>query len=189
MLLARPAIAEQGAAAPVERLHEALAYNMRNAEDLGYEGRYGNLEPVVEGAFALEQMTAVAAGRRWGDLSDAERQALVQRFKEMTIANYAARFDDYKGQDFVIDAVADAPRERKLVRTRIDRKDKDDVSLDYVVAAQSDDWRIVDILLEGRYSELATRRSEYTSLLKREGYDGLIAALDAKIAEIRKSAE
>jgi phospholipid transport system substrate-binding protein len=42
-------------------------------------------------------------------------------------------------------------------------------------------WLISDICLDGAMSEVATRRSEFAAILKSEGIDRLIAALDRKI--------
>jgi len=42
-------------------------------------------------------------------------------------------------------------------------------------------WLISDIYLDGAISEIATRRSEFAGILRSEGIDGLIAALNRKI--------
>jgi len=41
-------------------------------------------------------------------------------------------------------------------------------------------WQVADIYLTGTISELATLRSQFTSVLAREGVDGLIATLNRK---------
>ena len=41
-------------------------------------------------------------------------------------------------------------------------------------------WLISDVYLDGAISEVATRRSEFAAILKTEGVDGLIAALNRK---------
>jgi hypothetical protein len=41
-------------------------------------------------------------------------------------------------------------------------------------------WLISDIYLDGPISEVATRRSEFAAILKSDGIDGLIAALNRK---------
>ena len=47
-------------------------------------------------------------------------------------------------------------------------------------------WRIVDVFLDGTISEIATKRSEYTSILDKEGFDGLLTRITAKTAELAK---
>jgi ABC-type transporter MlaC component len=44
----------------------------------------------------------------------------------------------------------------------------------------SDVWLNSDIYLDGAISEVVTRRSEFAAILKNDGVDGLIAALNRK---------
>ena len=41
-------------------------------------------------------------------------------------------------------------------------------------------WQIADVYLTGTISELATRRAEFTAVLRRDGVDALIATLNSK---------
>ncbi len=51
----------------------------------------------------------------------------------------------------------------------------------YIMRPFEDGWKIVDVLLKGSISELATKRSEYASILARGGFDALISAIDRKV--------
>ena len=42
----------------------------------------------------------------------------------------------------------------------------------------------MDVYLKGTVSELALRRSDYASALEREGFDGLLATMHRKIADL-----
>ena len=42
-------------------------------------------------------------------------------------------------------------------------------------------WQISDVYLDGTISQLATQRSEFGAILRRDGFDGLIAALQRKV--------
>ena len=52
--------------------------------------------------------------------------------------------------------------------------------VDYLMRRNGDAWLISDIYLDGAISEVVTRRSEFAAILKSEGIDGLIAALNRK---------
>ena len=55
-------------------------------------------------------------------------------------------------------------------------------ALNYLLRQNAGIWRIFDVYLDGSISELATRRSEYTSILDDQGFDGLIDRLEERIA-------
>jgi phospholipid transport system substrate-binding protein len=59
------------------------------------------------------------------------------------------------------------------------------VPLNYVFTQIEGNWRAIDVYLEGTVSELAIYRSEFVSVLNREGYEGLIRRIDEKIARLK----
>lgn len=180
-----PADAADRPRAIVERLNDMLLQVMKNAAQLEFQGRYDVLAPLLERSFAFAEMTRIAAGQHWSRLDQTQRDRLVERFTQMSIATFAARFDGYSGERFEILGEDEMPRGRALVRSRIVRPSSETVPLNYVFADVNGDWRIVDVYLKGTISELATYRSEFVSVLGREGFDELIRRIDDKIAKLR----
>ncbi len=175
--------------APVERLHAGLDQAMRRAEELGFEGRYELLDPVLSGAYDLEWMAAKSLGRHWKKLSMEERTRWTALFRELTVSTYADRFDGFTGERFETMSVEPSAQETLLVHTRIVRTDGDPVALDYRVRARQNGFRIIDVYLEGTVSELALRRSDYSALVKREGFDSLVDAIEEKIGEAQRGTD
>jgi phospholipid transport system substrate-binding protein len=66
------------------------------------------------------------------------------------------------------------------VRSQIIKANGDTVNVDYMMHRNADSWLISDIYLDSAISEVATRRSEFAAILKNEGIDGLISALNRK---------
>ena len=66
------------------------------------------------------------------------------------------------------------------VLSQIIKASGEPVKVDYVMRRNGDVWLISDIYLDGAVSEGAPRRSEFAAILRNEGIDGLIAALDRK---------
>lgn len=182
VVLAGPALGQDdGPQAVVEQLNGTLLEVMQEADRLGYQGRYDKLEPVLEQTFNFPFMTRVAVGRAWNDLSEAEREKLVDLFAQMSIANVAARFDGYDGEHFEIVGQEPGTRDAVMVRSRIMRPADSPVGLDYLLQRFEQDWQVIDVFLDSKFSELARQRSEFSSVLRSEGYEGLIARLEEKI--------
>jgi phospholipid transport system substrate-binding protein len=166
-----------------EELDAALLEAMRNAKTLGYEGRYKLLAPVLVATFDFGYMARVSVGRYWRKMDEAQRARLVEAFGKLSIATFAARFDGYGGETFKVLGQEDQPRGVVLVVNHLVKSDGEAVPINYLMRKQKERWRIVDVFLEAKYSELAIKRSEYTSVYKRDGFSGLIAIMESKIAD------
>ena len=172
----------QPGSAVVERLQSALIEVMRNSGELGYAGRRDQIAPVIEASFDLPLMARKSAGRHWKKLTDDERERLLSAFRRLSVATYAARFNSYSGERFEMLAEEPAVHETRLVRTELVSETRR-VKLDYRLYDNEGRWRIFDIVVDGSISELALRRSQYSSLIKRRGFDGLLDVLEEKISE------
>ena len=56
--------------------------------------------------------------------------------------------------------------------------------LDYLLRNEQEKWRIIDVYLNGTVSQLAARRSEFSSVLRQDGVSGLVALLKQKTAQL-----
>lgn len=183
-LAAGPAgAAENGPEGVVARVNAALIEVMRNADQLGYQGRYQRLEPVLTEAFNLPLMAAVSVGKHWRKLDGAQRKRLVSAFSRMSVGNFASRFDGYSGEKFEILGNEKGPRKSILVRNQIVKSDGEAVQINYLLKTFKDRWRVVDIYLDAKYSEMALRRSEYTAVVANEGFDSLLQRIERKLTD------
>ncbi|MEX0760359.1 MAG: ABC transporter substrate-binding protein [Tistlia sp.] len=180
-----PLTAQASPAEPVEAVDAALLEAMKRADELGFEGRFALLEPVVQESFDLPYMAEIAVGRHWQKLDAEQKRALVEVFGELSVASFAARFDGYSGETFELGQTRDGPRGSKLVVNRLVKGDGEAIPINFLLREVEGEWRIVDILLDAKFSELATKRSEYTSVVGSQGFDQLLVLLERKVAELR----
>jgi phospholipid transport system substrate-binding protein len=64
---------------------------------------------------------------------------------------------------------------------RIVKSNGEVTRLDYLMRQDRGSWQISDVYLDGTISQLAVHRSEFHSILQREGVDDLVAALNRKV--------
>jgi len=69
--------------------------------------------------------------------------------------------------------------------TKIIVPDDDDVALNYRMIERDGTWKVIDVFLNGTVSELALRRSEYSSALKRNGFASLVTLVEEKIEDLK----
>ena len=164
----------------VNAFHETLISTMKDGRTLSESGRYARIEPVVHRLFDLPLMSRLAIGASWSTLSPAQQQVAIAAFGAYIAATYADRFDSFSGQR--MEVVAQQPSSSgMIVRTRIIRSNGEPVSVDYAMRQNDGAWQISDVYLDGTISQLATQRSEFGAILRREGFEGLIATLQRKV--------
>ena len=164
----------------VNAFHETLISTMKDGRTLSESGRYARIEPVVHRLFDLPLMSRLAIGASWSTLSPAQQQVAIAAFGAYIAATYADRFDSFSGQR--MEVVAQQPSSSgMIVRTRIIKSNGEPVSVDYAMRQNDGAWQISDVYLDGTISQLATQRSEFGAILRREGFEGLIATLQRKV--------
>jgi phospholipid transport system substrate-binding protein len=163
----------------VQGLYDALLGTMKNGRVLGQSGRFTQLEPVIRRTFDIPWMTRLSVGASWASLSEAQRQQVTESFGRYISAIYADRFDSYAGQKLQVTGEQPNPA-GVMVRSQIVKANGEPVNVDYMMRRNGDGWLISDIYLDSAISEVATRRSEFAAILRADGVDGLIAALNRK---------
>jgi phospholipid transport system substrate-binding protein len=163
----------------VKGLYDALLNTMKNGRILGQSGRFAQLDPVIRRSFDIASMARLSIGSSWAGLSESQRQQITESFGRYISAIYADRFDSYAGQKLEVTGEQSASS-GVMVRSQIIKASGEPVKVDYMMRRNGESWLISDIYLDGAISEVATRRSEFSAILKNEGIDGLIAALNRK---------
>lgn len=184
-LIADAATDPSTAAATVSSLCDTLLAVMKEGASLGFKGRYDRLSPTVRTAFDFPLMTRLMVGPQWTSMTSAQQQQLVAAFSDFSAATYASRFDDYSGERFQVDPKPTSSSGGVIVHTKLVKNDGEPVELDYLLRDSDGVWRIIDVYLSGTVSELATRRSEFSAVLRRGGPEALVDALQQKTAELR----
>jgi phospholipid transport system substrate-binding protein len=160
----------------INGLNAKLLDTMKQAQALGVQGRYDALAPVLSKTYDIASMTRMAVGPTWNSLQPAQKAALTDAFSRMMIATYAKRFDGFSGETFQITDVTDRAAD-KMVKTQIVQSNGKPVPINYLMRKTGPEWKVVDVYLDGTISELASRRAEFTSILRSGGPDALIASL------------
>ena len=186
-LLLGVTISAASAAAPsvspqdgLRSFYDTLLATMKDGRTLGQSGRYARLAPVIGRLFDVPLMARLAVGSSWASLPPTQQQRVTESFGHYISATYADRFDSYSGEQLQITGEQPYGAE-VIVQTRIVKAKGDTVSLNYRMHENAGSWQISDVYMDGTISQLATQRSEFHSILQREGVDGLILALNRKV--------
>jgi phospholipid transport system substrate-binding protein len=175
---------EAPAATVIARLNASLLDTLKNGEQLGYEGRVKKMAPAIDAAFDVPFMAEKSIGKYWAPLSDADKARWVALFREFSAANYAGNLTHYSGQRFEITGQESGQNDTEVVHTMLYDPGGEDTELNYRLHDTPNGPKVIDVYLKGTVSELALRRSDYTSTLERDGFEGLVTTVRTKIADL-----
>lgn len=166
----------------IRDLQSTLLQSMREGEKLGFQGRYDILAPVVSQSHYFGFIIRTVLGTYWTELDLDQQKEITDIFSQLSIATYASQFKAYNGEQFEILENRPFPQSHIEVRTHLVKADKSTIDLRYLMRQEESGWRIVNIVAKG-VSELAIKRTEYRSIIERDGYPALIEMLKEKIVE------
>lgn len=172
------------AVAVVQTLNDGLQAEMNGPVGATFEERYALLQPLMSQSFDYPYMARIAAGRYWAGFTPEEQAEYAQLFEQVSVAAAASRFKSKPGSAFSIGGTREAAEGRRYVETTLTVPGRDPLKIAYLLQKDAaGTWKAVDLFYNGTVSELATKRSEYTSVLKQEGLAALLSKLAAKAAQ------
>ena len=169
----------------VESFQAELINVMKNGQKLGFAGRYDKLYDPVSNSHDLNKIARIVIGKEWEKLSEEQQKKLVDVFSRFSVASYAHNFKDYSGESFSFESEEETTRGGMVVHSLLAIPDDKPVKFDYMLKEKGNSWRIINIIANG-VSDLALKRSEYTTILQREGFDALISKISEKIDNYSK---
>ncbi|WP_163059068.1 ABC transporter substrate-binding protein [Acidithiobacillus ferrooxidans] len=185
-LVASPASVPQEV---VTHLNDALIQSMKNGGSGSYQQRYQILYPVVTKVFNFPVMARLTLGTSWSKLTASQQHQFIKILTKYSVANYAAHFDHYEGQEF------SSPSSKKLEKGRVmvvsnliplggGKKNE----FAYLLEKSNGHWKILNVSTDG-VSSLAMEKSEFTEAMKHANINTLIEKLMQSTAELAKGSQ
>lgn len=139
------------------------------------------LRPVLREGFDMSRIARFVAGRYWKRATPAQKKEYTQVFSEYVLATYARRLGGYAGEDLKVLAENPAGPKDVLVKTQIvSASGGPAIDAEWRVrTGVADSPKVIDVLVEG-VSMAITQRQDFTAVIRRDGFDGLINVLRAR---------
>lgn len=171
---------------PVAQVKSATADIQQIAAEAKEQGpMVAKIEVVMKRLVDYEQFSAATMKKHWPDLNSDQRVRFVDAFKSLITNTYAKRFQPgasfkttYRGEtEFMGDG-----RNRASVKTTV-HGEKAAADVDYVFLASTLNgkaaWRVVDIIVD-EVSMVRNWRSQFSKVMKREGFESLLTKIGKK---------
>src|SRR5690606_10743267 len=102
-----------------------------------------------------------------------QQKRYTELYHKFLISTYVPRFREYTNQKFTILKSQETDNREYLVDTEIISPGEPPIKVSYRVRQENGGYRIIDVIAEG-VSLITTQRSEFNSILAREGLDSLL---------------
>ena len=140
----------------------------------------GVIEAKVLPHFDFTSMTAMALGPSWRKAKPDQKARLTREFETLLVRTYASALEAYSDQKFDFRPLRAKPTDTDvMVQVRVLQGGAQPVAIDYSMEKTAAGWKAYDVMVGG-VSLVANYRTEFNSVVRRSGIDGLINSLAAK---------
>jgi phospholipid transport system substrate-binding protein len=179
---ARPALADCQGARDFVRGAGDRAVAVLNATGASDKDRLAGMTKLLFEVADVPLIARLVLGRHWRSASDAQRTAYLAAFRAYAIDSLAYRFANLGGgvSFAVLDRCTVVDERDTLLASEATVPDRPQpVRIDWRVRETDGRYILVDVALEG-VSLVVTNRSEFDSVVSRQGLDALIAQIQGK---------
>ncbi len=174
------AAASGGGASDFVRQLGDRAVAVLQSQNSSLEMREAQFRDILRTDFDLPLISKIVLGRHAKTATPEHLNNYQRDFSEFVLQTYSSRLGGYTGETLTIVSERPAGSKDTLVSTNIKRPAGPPIRADWRVRTSGDRYRIVDIMVEG-ISMVVTQRSEFSSVIQRNGLDGLIQLLRIRL--------
>jgi len=151
-------------------------------KELDQATRRKEMRKVINGRFDFRAMSQRTLATNWKKASKEQQQEFVQLFAQLIENTYIGRVEAYT--DEKVDYPGEKVKGKKAVVETLILTASADIPINYkVYQKKNGEWWVYDVIIEG-ISLISNYRSSYQEIVKKEGFDGLIAKMKNKIKEL-----
>ena len=151
-------------------------------DQLDRDIRRDKMREVIDKRFDFRAMSQRTLATNWKKASDSEKQKFTELFAELIQNSYVSKIESYTNEPR--EYPAEKKKGRKAVVTTLIITSSAEIPVNYSVYQKDGSWLVYDVIIEG-VSLISNYRSSYQEIVKKDGFDGLLARMDEKIRELR----
>lgn len=152
------------------------------AGDGAAAARSARLEGLIRRGFDLDLTSQLVLGKYWNRATQAHRQAFKELFAQYLLHNYARHLKAYRVETLAIVSSNPVGKSDFLVETRVEGAQGDDPANQvWRLRRRDGGFKIIDVHVDG-ISLALTERSQFGSVIRRNGLDGMLSALRKRVA-------
>lgn len=153
-----------------------------NSGGLSLNQKEAEVRRLLSESFDLALIGRFVLGRAWKKASKEQRDQYQDLFKQFVLRTYSRRLGGYTGQKFNVVNAKNFGKKDVLVTTEISRPSGPPIEARWRVRLFKEKHKIIDVMVAG-VSMVQTQKSEFRSVVKRQGVSGLIETLRLQVSK------
>jgi phospholipid transport system substrate-binding protein len=183
LAFATASLAENSPTDDIRASVDAIIAILKN-EQLDRAGKRAEIKAVVNKRFDFRAMSQRTLATNWKKTTDEEKNRFVDMFSQLIENSYVGKLDSYTNEK--VNYTGEKVDGRKAVVETVIITTTADVPVDYRVYQKDNQWLVYDVTIEG-VSLISNYRSSYQTIMKSDGFEGLLAKMQEKINELASS--
>lgn len=180
LLFAIPSFALPAPQARVEEMVNSVLGVLQQPE-VSEADKKAAVSGTVQKYLNMESISRRTLGTYWADATEEQRQQFSTLFIRILEGTYLNRMDGYS--DGKVKYLKQRVKGNKAIIDTLVVSKETEIPVQYKMIYEDGKWQIFDLVLEG-ISLVRNYRSSYGEIIRRSGYDGLLALMDKKVQEM-----
>ena len=130
--------------------------------------------------FADQEMTRRVMAKYWKERNDQEKKEITHLFSELLRRSYLSRLELFEGQEIFYDKETVTDETVKIDSHLMYHGER--IPIGYSLIKKDGKWMVYDMVIDG-VSLIANYRRQFSKIIRKEGYPGLVKRLQTKLAE------
>jgi len=176
LLVATGAVFAQSKANPVEevRRHDQDLQSMLKRYKSTDKAQQDSLKTLINSMFSFPELGKRALGKTWATLKKPDQDSFVAVFRKMVENSSIKRLESYRADSTQYSAASGTGDKTVVTATVFNRGKSSKVV--YKLFLEGSDWKAWDLVLD-EVSSLRSYRDQFSSIVGKEGFDGLMKRL------------
>ena len=143
---------------------------------------YALIQDLVVPHFDFPIISRLVLGKTaWADASEQQKESFIREFTTLLVRTYAKALQAYSDQEIVILTTDSDPNSNRVeVRTEVKNSESgNQTPMNFRMHISGGQWKVYDLVVDG-ISLVNSYRGEYKSIIRKDGFDGLIARMQER---------
>ena len=169
-------------AAVQQTIDQSVAVVSKNKGDANTKARRDALREVINPQFDFAKMAQLSLGTNWNTIDESQQKEFVAIFSNLLSKTYMTKVETIEpGMVSVESERIEEGNIKAVVKTLVKSKG-DFFPIDYRLVKEENAWRVYDVVIEN-IGLVVNYRNEFASIIRKDGFTGLMEQLRKKSAE------